>query len=129
MYMVCLAVAGVVPLTGCATNNYWADRGRDSLDILTVQVGYGLGGKARVGPFQSGLLIDIGGPGVRGGDRMGIEDLDRDGKPAKQDYVAVVVGLESFYGTEMTRKRGKSFGSGQVAVMAMPWRREGKRWR
>lgn len=121
--------AALVLLTGCATNHYWAARGRDSLDIFTIHVGYGLGGKARIGPLQSGLLMDIGGPGMRGGDWMGIEDLDSDGKPAKQDYVAIVAGMESFPGTEMTRKRGKSFSSGQVAVIAMPWRREQRKWR
>jgi hypothetical protein len=126
--MSCLAITFAAWLTGCATPGYWADRGRDSLDVFTIQVGYGLGAKARVGPLQSGLLMDIGGPGVRGGDLMGIEDVDSDGKPAKQDYVGIVVGMESFYGTGMTRRRGKSFSSGQLAVIAWPWRREESGW-
>lgn len=35
-----MALVGVIILTsGCVTTGYWADRRRDAMDIVTVQVG------------------------------------------------------------------------------------------
>jgi hypothetical protein len=125
----CLAAILIALSAGCATNGYWPDRRRDAMDIVTLQVGYGLGGKARVGPLQSGALLDVGGPGIRGGDFMGMEDLDDDGKPAKLDVLGVLIGAESFYGTKETQVRQKSFSSGHFALITWPWRREDLKWR
>ncbi len=53
---------------GCAATGYWADRGRDAADILTLAVGEGLGAKARIGPVTAGLLMDYTAAGLRGGE-------------------------------------------------------------
>lgn len=54
--------------TGCAsTGCYFPDRGRDAADMFTVVVGVGAGAKTRVGPVQTGLLIDVPVRGLRGG--------------------------------------------------------------
>jgi hypothetical protein len=109
-------------LSGCASSGYLADRRRDALDIFTVQVGYGLGAKSRVGPIQTGLLADIGGVGIRGGDVLGLEDFWPEGydQPAKQDYVGVVIGVEGFGGSDVSNRRGKSFAAKQVLVASYP---------
>jgi hypothetical protein len=118
-----ILLVGVSVLAGgCATTGYWADRRRDALDIFTVQIGYGLGAKARVGPVQTGLLADIGGVGIRGGDVLGIKDFWPVGydEPAKQDYVGVVIGREAFGGSDASNRRGKSFGAKQVLFASYP---------
>lgn len=54
--------------TGCASGRaYFADRGRDAADILSVSVGRGYGVKARVSLLSMGLLYDGSIAGVRGG--------------------------------------------------------------
>lgn len=121
--MFLMAVVGITVLTsGCATTGYWADRRQDAMDVLTVQVGYGLGAKARVGPVQTGLLADIGGVGVRGGEALGLKDFWPRGydQPAKQDYVGVVVAREAFGGNDVSNRRGKSFGAKQVLFASYP---------
>jgi hypothetical protein len=118
-----LLLAGVNVFTsGCATTGYWADRRRDAMDVFTFQIGYGLGAKARVGPVQSGLLADIGGVGIRGGDILGFKDFWPAGydEAAKQDYVGVVIGMEGFGGSDASNRRGKSFGAKQVAFVSYP---------
>jgi len=118
-----LVSLGLIILTsGCATTGYWADRGRDARDIFTLQVGYGLGAKARVGPVQSGLLADIGGVGIRGGEALGIKDFWPKGcdQPAKQDYVGLVVGREALGGNDVSNRRGKSFASKQILFASYP---------
>lgn len=46
-------------LTGCASSRaYLLDRGRDLTDIVTVGAGCGGGAKVRIGPLQTGLLVD-----------------------------------------------------------------------
>ena len=112
-----MTLVGVTVLSsGCASSGYWADRRRDAMDIVTIQVGYGLGAKARVGPVQTGLLADIGGVGIRGGEVLGLKDFWPEGydEPAKQDYEALVIGRELFGGNDVSNRRGKSFGAKQV---------------
>jgi hypothetical protein len=54
--------------SGCAsTGGYFADRGRDAADVLTVAGGLGAGVKARVGPFALGLVYHREAIGLRGG--------------------------------------------------------------
>ena len=52
--------------TGCATP-YMKDRGRDAADIFTASIGYGGGVKARVGPVNPGLFLEVDVAGFRGG--------------------------------------------------------------
>lgn len=62
-------------LTGCSSlREYFIDRGRDAADIATVAVGIGAGGKARVGPLQTGLLLQFDGVGLRGGTFPELQD-------------------------------------------------------
>lgn len=54
-------------ITGCATGSFLTDRGRDAMDIFTMSAGAGIGAKARIGPFQAGLIVDGDLYGLRGG--------------------------------------------------------------
>ena len=55
-------------MTGCAsTGAYFADRGRDAADIVTVAVGAGVGVKTRIGPLHAGLGFHSDMLGLRGG--------------------------------------------------------------
>ena len=57
-----------VLVSGCAsTGGYFADRGRDAADILTIAGGLGAGAKGRVGPFALGLLYHREAIGLPGG--------------------------------------------------------------
>ena len=47
-------VAGCVLCSGCASTGYLGKRDRDFRDIVTVQVGYGVGAKVRTGPVFTG---------------------------------------------------------------------------
>lgn len=59
--------AGALLSSGCAST-YWANRGRDTQDVLTVAVGLGLGAKARVGPLQAPLIVQSDYAGLRCGE-------------------------------------------------------------
>jgi hypothetical protein len=62
--VVALSLVGM----GCAsTKGYFADRWRDTCDVVSVTGGIGLGVKARVGPLDAGLLYNMEGVGVRNG--------------------------------------------------------------
>lgn len=97
--------------SSCASSGaYLTDRARDAADVLTLQVGYGVGAKARVGPVQAGLLADVGGVGLRGGAALGIRDFwpaGYDG-PAKFEFDGLVVGVETFSGDTTSNERGKA---------------------
>ena len=60
----------IIILTGYeySSAGFFSDRYDDALDIFSIQVGYGLGGKVRIGPLQTGFLVDVGLGGLRGGD-------------------------------------------------------------
>lgn len=91
---------------GCSNNSYLTKRGRDALDIVTVGVGVGLGGKARVGPLQVGLLADIPRIGLRGGE---FRDAQGPGKgwfpPLSYDLQWVIKGSETFNGAKHDRRK------------------------
>ena len=85
-------------LTGCAsTGGYLIDRGRDAADIVTITAGGGVGGKARVGPFQTGLLLDMSSIGLRGGSLF-LVDLDGGpwALPSNIDAQYIVCGFDYF---------------------------------
>jgi hypothetical protein len=62
-----LALVVVPYVSGCATMDFLTDRTRDTLDVFTCSVGYGIGAKAQVGPVQVGLLANQDKVGLRGG--------------------------------------------------------------
>ncbi|MBM4149248.1 MAG: hypothetical protein FJ224_09405 [Lentisphaerae bacterium] len=94
--------------TGCAsTRGYWMDRGRDAADMATVGLGSGFGAKARIGPIQTGLLLDLPWAGLRGGRLYETLTLPRDGMPYEADCQVLITGFEIFGGAG--RGRGKTF--------------------
>jgi hypothetical protein len=120
--LVALLIGVALLSSSCATNGYWADRRRDALDIFTVQVGYGLGVKVRAGCLQTGLLMDVGLGGLRGGEFLGVADFWPAGlgNPGKVDLVGGVVGAEGFLGNDTADRRGKSFAAKQVIIFSYP---------
>jgi hypothetical protein len=101
--------------SGCATSHYFSDRGRDALDVLTLQVGGGYGAKVRVGPFQIGWMEDmIGLAGLRGGTFFNVSDCINYGKDGHHSQYAdtqrIVNGTESFDFSRIGR--GKTFVAG-----------------
>ena len=115
-----LALALGLALTGCAS--YWAARGRDAADIITFQVGTGAGAKARVGPFQAGLLSENGLFGLRGGEFIGTSEYRAatTESPSKWDDVIFLVGAERFEGSRPLLERGKGFKSRQI-LLSIPF--------
>lgn len=104
----CLAAATWV--TGCASSgSYFADRGRDFMDVFTLSVGTGVGGKVRAGPVGGGLVLDKSLVGLRGGDTF-VADFEP-GRKGPQDIDAAVVclGWERFGATETTEARHKDY--------------------
>ena len=100
-------------IMGCATSGYLTDRAQDAADIFTAGIGFGVGGKARVGPIQTGLLFDAPLGALRGG------EFTKGNKgyvfPDPLDVQVVAFGLESFTMIEPQRRaqrgaqRGKEF--------------------
>ncbi|MCP4116956.1 MAG: hypothetical protein GY737_16440 [Desulfobacteraceae bacterium] len=99
---------------------YFSDRYDDALDIFSIQLGYGFGAKGRIGPLQTGLLMDVGLGGLRGGDFLGVKDFWPRGydTPAKVDLVGVIVGVEGFGGSLKSNRRGKSFSANQIGPIS-----------
>ena len=105
-----------VEMSGCATKPYLVDRGRDAADIITVTIGLGVGAKARVGPFQTGLLAESDGIGLRGGMFPDVSD-NRESFvfPRTVDLQLIAVGDESFdSNNELTAQRHKDFRANSV---------------
>ena len=76
-----LLLISLIPLMGCSSARvYFLDRGNDIADVMSVAVGAGMGAKARVGPFQSGLLIQSDLAGLRGGTFFCDENFDSVGE-------------------------------------------------
>ena len=112
----------IIILTGYeySSAGFLSDRYDDALDIFSIQVGYGLGGKVRIGPLQTGLLVDVGLGGLRGGDFLGAKDFWPSGynTPAKVDLVGGIVGVEGFGGSLKSNRRGKSFSAKQIGPIS-----------
>jgi len=55
-------------LCSCAsTKNYFANRGRDAMDIATISGEHGFGAMAQAGPLMSGIGVAGGAAGLRNG--------------------------------------------------------------
>ncbi len=104
--------------SGCATRGYLRDRAYDDADIFTIYAGYGGGAKTRIGPFQAGLLMDVGRGGLRGGDILGVSDFWYKGSDttSKMDLLFGVVGIEAFDARPIPAARGKCFASKQIII-------------
>lgn len=50
-----LTIFNIFIVSGCATSEYFADRSRDTADIITFTVGESYGIKARVSSIHSGI--------------------------------------------------------------------------
>ncbi|MCE5229255.1 hypothetical protein LLG95_06620 [bacterium] len=109
---------------GCAHNSsYLTDRYRDGLDIVTIQLGYGGGGKIRGGPIQTGLLMDVGVYAIRGGGLIGMNEFWPQGPydaPPKQEWVLGLWGFELFEGSDIAELRCKSYDARQYLFFAIP---------
>lgn len=95
--------------SGCTTG-YWKDRGRDAADVFTVTLGVGLGAKARIGPVQTGLILEFPLVGLRGGECSADNDLDTlfsAKSSASGEAIGFLIGEEEFYMVE--RDRHKEF--------------------
>jgi len=90
--------------TGCASP-YMLDRGRDAADIFTAGIGIGGGVKARVGPVQTGMLLDFPFAGLRGGELVTMTPGGC--MPQSGDGVLLHVGGETF--ADCSKDRGKQF--------------------
>jgi len=95
---------------GCTTS-YMGDRGRDAADIFSATLGYGAGCKARVGPLQTGLLMEVTGVGLRAGDMLGLSDFwpPHCDTPASWDVTATFFNVEACGGGKTAQRRGKTF--------------------
>ena len=82
--IVAAALAIITFLTGCATP-YMKDRARDAADIFTARIGFGAGAKVHIGPLQTGLLFNLDGIGLRGGEFYYSEEIDNPSED--MDYV------------------------------------------
>ena len=114
------AVALWLASSGCSTAEYWEARRADALDVISFQVGYGLGAKARAGPLQAGALIDVGLAGLRGGALLGPADFwpEWSDTPAKVEVLGGVVGFDSFWGAK--HRRGKDYVASHVGIVSLP---------
>ena len=101
-------------LAGCVSSHgYFTDRGRDAADILTLDVGWGIGAKVRAGPVQAGLLVEKGIAGFRGGQCVvnGIDynpALGENSFAQDEDFEIILIGGESFLsctGTGVARRK------------------------
>ena len=113
-------LAAAAMTSGCATH-YAGDRGRDAADIFTLTVGTGAGAKARVGPFQAGVLDQRDRFGLRGGT---VDSFERPvGGTYNRDIQAGIVGRERFDGRpEVIGDREKDFDTRTVAMVSAPSR-------
>jgi hypothetical protein len=133
-----LSVFLLVCSTGCSTvGPYLADRGRDALDIVTLQAGgLGLGATGRLGPFQTGLFVEVlSGCGLRGGGfrhpgdfvmseffTSGLEGAVMNG--GGFTFQMLFMGVEVFgadRGSSSVRERGKSFVTVNIGQENVPF--------
>ncbi|MDD4871915.1 MAG: hypothetical protein PHR77_15260 [Kiritimatiellae bacterium] len=69
LIQIAVAVVVIANMTGCAsTKGYFIDRRHDSADIFTASMSLGGGARARIGPVHAGLIVNLFGGGLRGGE-------------------------------------------------------------
>jgi len=111
-----LLVLLLAGLDGCAgARAYFADRGRDFGDMLTLTVGTGAGFKARVGPLNTSLFFSRGDLlGIRNGS-VSCPSLADSGTSQAAEFF--VVGSER---TPLGEQRGKSFFAVNAFLFEVP---------
>lgn len=82
----------------------------DAADVFTAAVGVGGGVKARVGPVQAGVLLDIPKAGLRGGRLSVYGGENEEFIPENHDFQMVCFGVEGF--SLANDLRHKSFQAG-----------------
>lgn len=104
-----LLIAVLAAITSGCASPYMANRGRDSADIFTATVGVGGGAKARIGPFQAGLIANLDKAGLRNGEFFIHErkPYSRRGNPGEINLL--VVGGDTSNTSETIRRRNKEF--------------------
>jgi hypothetical protein len=104
-----IMLAIVSGVTGCATTrDYFIDRARDASDIFTATIGVGAGTKARIGPLQTGLLLELPLVGLRGGELSAGNRLDTmfsTVSRASGEVVGIWLGEEEFYMAKLDRRK------------------------
>ena len=107
---------------GCAQNRYFADRGRDAADVLTFTVGYGGGGKARIGPVQIALLGMVTETGLQAGDWLPLSELSFSvpDMPANMEMCMLFSGVEGVIGGRTALLRGKAYGAAAMGIFSWP---------
>lgn len=104
LLIACLAVI----TSGCASP-CMANRGHDSADIFTATVGVGGGAKARIGPIQAGLIVNLDKAGLRNGELFvhERESYSRRGNPGEINLL--ILGGDTSNTSETIRRRNKAF--------------------
>jgi hypothetical protein len=105
------------------------DRWRDASDILTVAVGKGYGGKARVGPVHLGAFYNRDYMGLRGGESHR-QWSSKDALPSTFDFDLTFISGERFDPEKFvrTRDRHKCFVASGVAGLSFSKGFEGEDW-
>lgn len=97
MQIVCSVVV-IAIMTGCAsTKTYFADRGRDALDIFTLTAEQGVGVTVHAGPVSTGLGIMGPTAGLDGGTLVSFKDQ------AESELQLLVFGFDAFKSPNATR--------------------------
>ena len=97
IFHIIIAITAILGLNGCASSKaYLVNRGRDAADIFTATIGLGVGAKARVGPLQTGLLIQSDLLGMRGGAFPFVYDQGQYEVFSTIDLQVVYCGAEKF---------------------------------
>jgi hypothetical protein len=73
-----LSIMLLLLCSGCASTGYLRDRGNDACDLVTVQLGYGLGAKARTGPLHAGASWIFTPVGLSNGELYGVAQTEED---------------------------------------------------
>ena len=124
-----VGAALALSLSGCATSAYLQDRRRDLADVFTVSVGYGLGAKGRVGPFQAAsppmVVLDIA--GLRCGQWFFVESKDQRNYAVSPCLGIPVDGGWGFFGFDyspggrLATEREKAYVSTQLLILCLPF--------
>jgi hypothetical protein len=99
------------------------DRGRDAKDVFTFTVGAGIGAKARVGPFQTGFLIQSDSEGLRGGGSpagSGARHTDVSFFPDTLDLHLLIGGEDTYNpGDPLVHERNKRYDAQTCVLYSM----------
>jgi hypothetical protein len=114
--VLCVQFCGICVSILCAvfaTDGYIGNRMYDAADIFTAVVGYGAGVKVRVGPVQTGVLIDFPQAGLRGGRFSDYRGEKEEFIPANFDFQMLCFGAEGV--SLLNDWRNKSYQAGATA--------------